>query len=97
MEHSHNTKKGFRTMSGSCNHPESRQTVQVQGFTGCVVVAGHWKDHDERAHGGITLVATCECGKRRRENQNNVFSEHGQWHHPPQRQQQKHTHQVPTR
>ena len=30
----------------------------------------HWKDHDEGAHGGSTLVATCECGKLRRENQN---------------------------
>ena len=74
-------------MSGSCNHPKSSQTVQMQGYTGCVVFPDHWKDHDEGAHGGITLVATCECGKLRRENQNSRFSEHGQWHHPPQRQQ----------
>ena len=76
-----------RLPGGSCDHPESHHTVQMQGFTGCVVDPGQWEDHDERAHGGTTLVANCECGKRRRENQNSMFSEQGRWHHPPQKQQ----------
>ena len=76
-----------RLPGGSCGHPESHQTVQVQGFTGCVVVPGRWDDHDERAHGGSTLVATCECGQRRRENLNSRFSEQGRWHDPSQKQQ----------
>ena len=74
-------------LGGRCNHPKTRQTVQMQGFTGCVVTVGHWDDHNEGAHGGITLVSICECGKRRRENQNSIFGEQGRWHYPPQRQQ----------
>ena len=68
-------------MNRTCRHPKSRRTVQRQGFTGCVV--SDWNKHDEGAHGGLTLVYTCECGKRLRENHNSLFTERGNWHHPP--------------